>query len=263
MQTITLLSDWGMKDPYLASVKGAIVSQIPEATLIDLSHEITPYDVTEASFILRQAYGNFPKGTIHLIGINTTASLETPHLVVKHAGQYFIGADNGIFNLLLENEEPEEIVELEIIQETPFFTFSTRDVFIKAALHLSQGKPMHTLGRSKTAINQRHSFLPVIEPNNLKGKVIYIDRYENLVTNISIKKFQEVGQGNPFRIDLRKRKYTLTNLHTSYTDVEEGMPVALFGSHGLLEIAICMGNASSLLGIYIDDMVRIEFLKNV
>ncbi|PIE87975.1 MAG: hypothetical protein CSA04_04310 [Bacteroidetes bacterium] len=126
---------------------------------------------------------------------------------------------------------------------------------------MTQGKPMEALGHPRTEINQRHSFLPVIEPNNLKGKVIYIDRYENLVTNISTKKFREVGQGNPFRIDLRNREYSLTHLHTSYTDVKEGEPVALFGSHGLLEIAICMGNASSLLGIHIDDMVRIEFLK--
>lgn len=263
MQIITLLSDWGTKDPYLAAVKGRIVSQVPESVIVDLSHEVSPFDITQASFILRQAYSNFPKGTIHIIGINTVASIETPHTVLKFDGQYFIGADNGIFNLILDGEKPEEIIELDVMQDSPFFTFSTRDLFVKAAAHLAEGKPLSGLGTPKEEINQRFSFMPVVEGNVLKGKVIYIDNYENLITNISATRFQEFGNGDAFRIDLRGSQYKLNRLYTSYTDVSEGEPVALFGTHGFLEIAICMGTASSLLGIDIDDMVRVEFQRTL
>ncbi len=263
MNIITLISDWGTKDPYLAAVKGRLVSSIPDLLIVDLSHDINPFDITQASFILRQAYTNFPEGTIHIIGINTIASIETPHTVLKFAGQYFIGADNGIFNLLMDNEKAEEIIELDLMQDSPFFTFSTRDLFVKVAMHLAQGNPMSELGVAKEDINQCLSFMPVIEGNVLKGKVIYIDNYENLITNISVKKFHEFGNGDSFHIDLRGSQYTINRLFTSYSDVNDGDPVALFGTHGFLEIAINMGTASSLLGMYIDDMVRVEFLRNI
>lgn len=261
MQIITLLSDWGTKDPYLAAVKGRILSGMPEAIIVDLSHDVTPFDITQASFILRQAYKNFPEGTIHIIGLNTEASIETPHTVLKFEGQYFIGADNGIFNLLMAGEEADQIVELDIMQDSPFFTFSTRDLFVKAAVLLAKKEPIEKLGTAKTEVNQRLSFMPVKEGNILKGKVIYIDNYENLITNVTVEQFQEFGKGDPFRIDLRNSQYTLNRLYTSYADVNEGDPVALFGTHGFLEIAICLGTASSLLGMYVDDMVRIEFLR--
>lgn len=261
MQIITLLSDWGVKDSYLSSVKGQLLSRIPEISIVDISHSITPFDITEASFVLRQAYKNFPAGTIHIIGINTVASIETPHTVLKFDGHYFIGADNGIFNLLTEGSKPEEVIELDIMQDSPFFTFSTRDLFIKAAVHIAEGKALSDMGQPREEINKRYSFLPVREGNELKGKIIYIDNYENLITNISLQMFDKFGKSDPFRIDFRSSRYSIKRLSTSYSDVSEGELVALFGTHGFLEIAINMGTASSLLGMSVDDMIRIEFLR--
>jgi S-adenosylmethionine hydrolase len=261
MPIITLTTDWGLKDHYLASVKGSILSHIPQAQIIDISHQIKPFDLNEASYILRNVWKSFPEGSIHLVGVNSEASLAHPHVVIKHQGHYFIGADNGIFSLVFDHQ-PDEIFELDIIQATNKFTFSTKDVFVQAALHICEGNPLDGLGEKLAELTNRMAFQPVTEEGLIKGKVIYIDRYENVVTNISESLFQEKAQNKKFEILLRAGKYTIKKIHTSYSDVVEGELVALFGSDNLLEIAQNKGRAAGLLGIQVDDVVRIEIENN-
>lgn len=257
MAIITLTTDWGIKDHYLASVKGAILSYIPEAQTVDITHEIAPFDLNEASYILRNTWSNFPEGTIHIVGVNSEASLEHPHVLIKHQGHYFIGADNGIFSLMFD-EIPEEIYEVDIIQTSNKFTFSSKDVFVQAALHVIKGEPLAELGDRLPELTNRMAFQPVTEAGVIKGKVIYIDRYENVVTNISENLFQELVQTKTFNILLRAGKYKINKIRTSYSDVGEGELVALFGSDNLLEIAQNRGRAAGLLGLQVDDVVRIE-----
>ncbi len=257
MPIITLTTDWGIKDHYLASVKGAILKYIPQAQTVDITHEITPFDLNEASYILRNTWNNFPDGTIHIVGVNSEASLEHPHVLIKHQGHYFIGADNGIFSLMFD-EVPEEIYEIDIIQTSNRYTFSTKDVFVQAALHIIKEEPITELGDKLPDLTNRMAFQPVTETGVIKGKVIYIDRYENIVTNISETLFQDMVQGKPFNILLRAGKYKINKIHTSYSDVVEGELVALFGSDNLLEIAQNRGRAAGLLGLQVDDVVRIE-----
>lgn len=259
MPIITLTSDWGLKDPYLASVKGVLLSQIPDVRIIDVSHEIPPFDINQASFIIRNSYRSFPDGTVHIIALNSEASIETPHMVMKLDNQYFIGADTGIFNLITEGREVEKIIELEIMQDTDIFTFSTRDVFVKAAVHIIQGKSIEELGSARNEFNQRISFKPVIDGKVIRGKVIYVDTYENLITNITREHFRNMGKGSRFEITFRTPGYTIRKLSDSYSDVPEGEMLALIGSTGYLEIAINKGNAGSLLGMGMDDTVRVEF----
>jgi len=258
MPVITITSDWGHKDPYLASVKGNLLAQLPGAVIVDISHNIPPFDLNQASFIVRNAFLSFPENSIHILGINSEASITTPHSVVYARGHYFIGADNGIFPLILD-EPPDKIIELEIFQETDYFTFPTRDVFIKAAVQIANGEDIEKLGTVKTGLNERISFMPVIESNIIRGKVIYIDAYENLITNITETLFKKTGKGSPFEITFRTPGYMIRTISKSYSDVPEGEMLALFGSAGNLEIAMNRGNASSLLGMDIDDTVRIEF----
>lgn len=254
---ITLTTDWGTKDHYLASVKGCIMKNIPDSTIMDISHEIIPFDLNEASYILRNTWKSFPEGTIHIVGVNSEASIEHPHVIIKENGHFFIGADNGIFSLIFDRT-PEEIYELDIIQESNKFTFSTKDVFVQAALHIVNKKPLAELGDRLEDLHNKMAFQPVTEEDLIKGKVIYIDRYENVVTNISESLFNEMTKGKKFSIFLRAGKYELKKIHASYSDVVEGELVAVFGSDNLLEIAQNRGRAAGLLGIQIDDVIRIE-----
>jgi len=257
MAIITLTTDWGLKDHYLASVKGAILAQIPQAIIIDISHEIAPFNLNEASYILRNVWKNFPEGSIHIVGVNSEASPEHPHVLIKEQGQYFIGADNGIFSLLFD-KTPQEIYELDIIQTSDKFTFSTKDVFVQVAKHIQDKKDLTELGNKQPELTMRMAFQPVTEPNVIKGKIIYVDRYENVVCNISEKLFYDTCGKKKYKILLSAGKYKINKILSSYSDVGEGELVALFGSDGLLEIAQNRGRAAGLLGLQLDDVVRVE-----
>ena len=259
MPIITLTSDWGLKDHYLASVKGAIYNQLPGAVIVDISHEISSFDLNQAAFIVRNSWQNFPEGTIHILGVNTEASIETPHTVAFYKGHYFIGADNGIFSLIFD-EIPQKIIELDVIQDSDYFTFSTRDVFVKVACHIAAGKPVEALGRTRDSVRQRIPFRPVIAGNLIKGKVIYVDSYENVYTNITESLFSSMSKGKKFVIQFRSDSYRIKTISKAYKDVVQGEMLALFSTSGLLEIAINQGKASSLLGLKVDQSILVEIL---
>lgn len=256
MAIITLTSDWGLKDHYLGVVKGRLYKQLPEVRIVDISHQVPPFNSVQAAFILKNCYRDFPDGTVHILAVNTEESDKNPHTVVYADKQYFIGTDDGIFSIILENP-PEKIIELTIPQDSGLFTFSTRDRFIKTAIHLAQNKKLEELGPERKQLNQKLTFQPVTSKDVIKGMVIYVDNYENVITNISRELFDKIGNNRRFNIVLRGE--TLNTLYGSYTDVPVGEIVGLFNTSGLLEIAINQGNASSLLGLYMDDTVRIEF----
>jgi len=256
MPIITLTSDWGLKDHYVAAVKGTILSNMPEAIVVDISHDIPPFEIEQAAFVLRNAYPNFPKGSIHILGINTEESDKFGHTVIEHEGHFFIGTDNGIFSLLFELK-PDKIVELTINQDSDYFTFSSRDRFVKAAVHLARGKKIEELGQLTNQLVEKSLLRPVIEEDVIKGHVMYIDVYENIITNITEDIFKAARKNRKFSILFRS--YEIRKISRSYTDVAPGEIVALFDSNGNLEVAMNQGNASGLLGLDRKDMIRIEF----
>lgn len=256
MPIITLTSDWGLKDHYLGAVKGKILTKIPNATIVDITHSIPSFEIEQAAFIIKNSYKNFPEGTIHIIGINTEESDKMPHTVVEVDKHFFIGTDNGIFSLIFD-KQPDRIVELNIPQDSNFFTFSTRDRFINAAEHLAKGKAIEELGDVTDKIIEKILLKPVTDKNIIKGHVIYIDSYENIITNITEAFFKEFAAGRKFSILFRT--YEITKISTSYTDVPTGEILALFDSNNHLEIAMNQGNAAGLLGLDYKDLVRIEF----
>lgn len=258
MTIISLTSDWGAGNHYAGAVKGALLKQVPGVQIVDITHHIASYDIMQASFVLSNAYPDFPEGSIHIIGVNTEGGIDTPHIAVKYNNQYFIGADNGVFALLF-NGPPQEAVELDIMQDTDFFTFSTRDVFVKAASMIAAGKPLSEVGRPHGQLNERIAFKPVVYPEKIIGKVIFIDSYENVFVNIDQQIFKETARGRSFVIGFRSPGEDIGVLHGSYSDVVPGEKVALFGSTGYLEIAINQGKAASLLGLQMNDTVSVEF----
>jgi len=261
MPVITLTTDWGLKDHYAGAVKGKILSQVPDAVIVDITHLVPPFNILQAAFILKNTIPSFLPGTIHLVGINTDASIETPHIMARYRGQYFIGADNGLFSLVFE-EPPEWVIELEILQDSDYFTFSTRDVFVKAAVHLAGGLDPASLGNPRERLTQKLTFVPVVEKEVIKAKVIYIDGYENVFVNITHELFRKVVNKRKFVIEFRNARYKITAISQSYSDVAEGEMLALFSASGYLEIAMNRGKAASLLGLRIDDPVRISLVNH-
>jgi S-adenosylmethionine hydrolase len=255
MSIITLTSDWSTSDFYVGAIKGKILNRYKEASIIDISHNIQAFNTAQAAFVLRNAYPNFPSGTIHLIFINTEPSPEKPFLAVYANGHFFIGSDNGIFSMVL-GELAEKIVKIRL--DNPK-SYSALDIFCEAACKLAIGAEIAELGDQVTSFNVRIPLRPTIEDSTLTGSVIYIDSYQNAVTNISRELFDKISQNRNFDIYVQSKHYKLSVISEFYHDVPVGELVALFNSVGLLEISINNGNAARLLNLDTNSTIRVEF----
>jgi S-adenosylmethionine hydrolase len=257
MAIITLTTDLGDKDIYLAALKGSILKLLPNVNIVDITNSVAAFNVQQAAFILKNSFYYFPDNTVHLIGIDTVYSGETKYLALRYKNHYFVGADNGIFSLMFK-DEPDELVEINIMQDLKFLHFPLADIFVKAACHLANGGKLSEIGIPLNAIEKKMTLQPVIEKNLIKGGVIYIDSFQNVITNVTKDLFNKVQQGRQFVLYF-KRNETITHLSWHYNEVPEGEKLCLFGISDHLEIAINKGNASGLLGLNLGDSVIIEF----
>jgi S-adenosylmethionine hydrolase len=257
MAIITLTTDLGDKDIYQAALKGSILKLLPSVNIIDITNSVAAYNVQQAAFILKNSFCYFPDSTVHLIGIDTLYTADRKYLALKYKKHYFVGADNGIFSLMFDSV-PEEIVEINIMQDLKFLHFPLADIFVKAACHLANGGDLGDIGIPIASIEMKMNLQPVVEKNLIKGAVIYIDSFQNVITNITKDFFTTVQQGRRFTLSF-KRNETINHLSWHYNEVPEGEKLCLFGISDHLEIAINKGNASGLLGLNLGDSVIIDF----
>lgn len=260
MAIITLTTDLGSKDSYLASVKGAIYSQIEDVNIVDITNQISPFNIQEAAFILRDCFKDFPQGTIHIVSVNDELTVENEHLAVKANGHYFIGSDNGLFSLLLNEIKPEEIVNLNITQTTDCTTFAAKNIFVSAACHLARGGTMEIIGTKIPEFNiNKMELKPVFNNNIIRGSVIFVDNYGNAISNITKNEFLQHKKGQNFAVLFGREDERISKISTRYKDVPIAEKLAIFGENGLLQIAINQGEANKLLGLRIHEVIRIEF----
>jgi S-adenosylmethionine hydrolase len=257
MAIITLTTDLGDKDIYQAALKGSILKLLPTVNIVDITNSVAAYNIQQAAFILKNSFYYFPEATVHLIGIDTVFNNDTRYLAVKYKEHYFVGADNGIFSLMFD-QDPDEIYEITIMQDLKFLHFPLADIFVKAACHLAKGGKLKEIGIPVNDIEKKMNLQPVIEKNLIKGVVIYIDSFQNVITNITKEFFNTVQQGRRFMLSF-KRNETISHLSWHYNEVPEGEKLCLFGISDHLEIAINKGNASGLLGLNLGDSVIIDF----
>lgn len=265
MAIITLTSDMGLGDHYVSTVKGAILKQHPEANIVDITHEVKLGEITHAAFFLKNAYRHFPEGTIHIFGLSADHSGATPYVALSCDNQYFIGTDNGIFSLIFD-KIPDLIVELNLGFDNDSFSFPMRDLFVKAACHLARGGTLEVIGSRIEHLNQRSLIRNIPEESVIKGTIVHIDHFENVITDVTIGMFRETGRGRPFKIFLKRfsmeeEDYIISKLSSTYSDVQVSEKLAFFNSDGLLEIAINQGNAKSLMGLRLGETIRISFQK--
>ncbi|MBL4663476.1 MAG: SAM-dependent chlorinase/fluorinase [Flavobacteriaceae bacterium] len=275
MPIVTLTSDFGEKDHYVGAVKGAIYSELNDIKIVDISHSISPFHITEAAYIIQNAYRSFPPGTIHIIGIDSELNPENRHIAVLLDGHYFLCANNGIISLLASEIKPEKIVEINIHNRVET-NFPVLDVFVKVACHIARGGNLEVIGKTISEIKQITGIKPVMntEGTQIMGNVIYIDNYGNVVINITKPLFEKMGKGREFKITARTANFS--KVHSNYSDAinfeipadrreEDGKKLALWNSSNYLELAIyksnpkTVGSASSLFGLEYWDTVTINF----
>lgn len=256
MPIITLTTDWNNEDFYIGAVKGAIYSECKNVSVVDITHQIKPFNIFQAAFILKNCYKFYPNGTIHIIGVKTEMMPDQPYLAAKCNDQYFLGTDNGIFSLLFKDDE---IVEIFTIQNFAPSSFPAMDVFSKVACKIIKGENLESLGEKAETINRRVPLRATIEDKVISGSIVYIDSFQNAITNVSKDLFERVVQGKPFKIYVQSNHYMISKINQSYHETSVGEILALFNSLNLLEIAINGGNAAELLNLDINSSIRIKF----
>jgi len=258
LSVVTLISDRRADDFFLGRLKGQLLSHCGNLNIIDLAHNIARHSVSKAAFILKYSYKHFPDNTVHLIGVDGECSKQKKHLIAKVHNQYFITADNGLFSLVFEVSEIEEIIKIETcIHEVPKIPalFS----FAKIACELIGGKKINDFGERATGIKRLMAFNPTYGHDYILGHLVYIDSYKNAVTDITFELYDEISQGREVEIFAGSSSYKINKIHNSYHDVKTGELVAIFNSLGLLEIAMNKGNISDLLSYNYETKIRINF----
>ena len=256
MPIITLTTDWGTRDYYAGVLKGKILSLIPDAQIVDITHEIDPFNILRASFILKNTYSHYPKGAIHMVGVNSQDPSIMPILVVEHDGYYFVGSDNGLFSLVFENM-PKRVFEVKRFTSDCGIAF--RDCFANIAAQIYEGIQLEEIGAQRDSWKEMMMHKPSVSETGIKANVIYIDYFGNVFVNITKELFYKELNGRNFKVSFVKRGYDVLEISKGYSDVVEGERLVLFNSSGYLEIALNKGRANSLMGLKLNDMVNVVF----
>lgn len=254
---VTLTSDFGLRDPFVGIMKGVILGICPEARLVDLTHEVTAYDVGEAALALESAVGFFPGGTVHLAVVDPGVGSARRAMALRRGGHYFVGPDNGLFTFATAGDEWSAVsLEAEAFRlPAVSHTFHGRDIFAPAAAHLAAGIPLERLGPPLSDPVR----LPRAEcrriGDELIGEVIGGDRFGNLVTSVTADAIERLGAAGRLRVAVAGRPLGL--LKGSYAEGQTGVPAGIIASNGRLEIFANEGNARALLGAERGTPVRV------
>lgn len=273
MQVITLTTDMGLKDQYVAILKGRIYSHFPEVQIVDISHNVNPFDLVQASYYMRSSYKHFPTGTVHVMTVNCepVLNMHTGNYtgfpsIMEFNGHYFVASDNGFFSLFLGEEKPARFWHLDDVMSQPnALRFTASHILIPAACKIAQGIDISSFATEETNYIKSIVQRPTLEQFTIKGNVMHIDYYGNAITNISKSDFSKFDSSDPFIIYFNQRKDYIDQISPSYSSVNPGEKVAIFNQDDLLEIAINKGanvrsgGASRLLGFHVNDSIRVEF----
>lgn len=274
MSIITFTSDYGLVDHRVPSVKGKILSLNENVKIIDISHEIQAYNLLQTAYIVRNAYSFFPKGTVHIIAVDSFYTKDRKCILYQADGHYFIAADNGVLSLIFYDIKPEAVYEITFNNRfDDEVNFTSTDIFAPAAVHLKNGGLPEVIGRKYKTPKQLSFPRPVFNESEkmIIGEIMYIDNFGNVISNISKKFFEKNGVGYENFI-VKFRNLALSRIYNQYTEFVSdwqneheyhGKSLAIFNDAGLLELTIYKGNsqngAKTLFGMKVGESIYIEF----
>ncbi len=247
MSLVTLTSDIGSPDYLVGAVKAQLLHINPEFQIIDISHNIPPFNYPQAAYVCRSAIKNFPDFSYHLILVNLFEKKPEQLILAFHNNQYLLCADNGLLTMILE-DTPEMVIGIPLEKEAAKNTTYITSVMGNVVNQLVNGTSIKNIGDPDVKYIQKRHLRPTLDNNSIEGQIIFIDSFENVIVNITREQFEEQRKGRSFQI-IFKRDETIEQISESYADVPEGEKLALFNSAGYLELAINKGNAAGLFGL--------------
>ena len=247
MALITLTSDIGAQDFLVGAVKGQLLQINPESTIIDISHQLSPFNYPQAAYVCRNAIKNFPTHTCHIILVNLFEQKPEQLLLAYYHDQYIFCADNGLLSMIVEGK-PEWVIGLPLEKTANKNTLYCTSVIGQAIQDIVKGKALQSIGISDVSYLEKNHLQPLLGDNWMEGQIIFIDHFENVTVNITRTEFETQRKGRKFRL-VFKREEVIDVISETYADVPEGEKLALFNSGDYLEIAINKGNAAGLFGL--------------
>ena len=247
MPLLTLTSDIGSPDYLVGAVKAQLLKINPSFTIVDISHNIPPFNHPQAAYVCRSAFRHFPDYSYHLVLVNLFDRRPRQLLLAFHNNQYLLCADNGLLTMILE-ETPELVIGIPLDESAEMNTLYLSSIMGETVQRLVEGVAIRDIGNPDPAYVEKRHLRPVLADHSIEGQIIFIDSFENVIVNITREQFEEQRKGRPFRI-VFKRDEVIDRISDTYADVAEGEKLALFNSAGYLEIAINKGNAAGLFGL--------------
>lgn len=262
MPVITLLTDYGIKDSYVAEVKGAILKINPEATIVDISHDVGNYDIESGAFHLARAAPYFPDGTVHVGVVDPGVGGTRKPIIVKTSSAWFVGPDNGLMAPAAERLEVEAIWEItnsEMLPPRVSDVFDGRDVFGPTGAYLSVGVPPDKLGTEISDMIRLPAYTPRLDGDTVHAQVIHVDGFGNLVTNVTYETLEKIGASGDvrFKVVVRGHEFDIPYARR-FSAVPEGEPLLLVAGGGYLEISVNQGNAAEHMGLGKGDKVTLQ-----
>jgi S-adenosylmethionine hydrolase len=246
---IALLTDFGTRDHYAGTMKGVALGICPDATLVDITHDVAAHDVLGGALELAAAYKYFPAGTIFLVVVDPGVGSKRRGLAMEAGDYKFVAPDNGVLTAVIDDHAPKKVVELSerrYARPSVSRTFEGRDRFAPAAAWLAKGIDLSALGRSAGPIERLEIPHPEVAADHVAGRVLRVDRFGNLITNIDRKTFDKLSEAP---LEIRVGAHQVSKVVTTYADVAPGDVCALFGSTDHLEIAANGASAAAVLGM--------------
>jgi hypothetical protein len=256
MPTITLTSDLGTQDFYLAAIKGTLLSNFSDINVVDITHQIPSFDIFKAAEILSHSFKFFPEGSIHCILVNNQSHIKAPILLCKFQGHYFLGPDNGLFSFLF-HEAPEWMVKVNENNTLQKSTFPFLDFYLPSLKALINGEAQESIGEPVTDYIKKNPFNSFGQEDTVHGYIWHIDKFGNCISNINKELFDRVGKGQKFLLDIKGNEEEQMIAH--YDERHGGQMLVFFNFLGLLEVAISNGSAAQLLGLNRNDKVIVRF----
>lgn len=257
MSLVTLISDYGVNTYYVASLKAAVIERIPNATIIDVSHQVPQYDLLQGAFILKNCLNDFNEKTVHIVAIDTSLQQYRNLLIGQIKNNWVIVADNGFLSML--SNQWDAVYKAKLSEQDLINHSLSPEIhqFVPVAEKIFQNIPLETYADSISDYVKVHNLQPVFDENQLRATIVHVDGYDNAITNLSKVDFEEWILDANYRIYYKRREY-LEQIEKNYNDVAPGSGLAIFNSKGWLEIAINRGQGKSLLGLKLGDQIIIE-----
>lgn len=255
MAVISVISDFGLKDHYVAVLKACLYRRNASVNVVDITHEIQAFDIVQGAFILKNTWCQFPKGTVHIAAINLFFAERNEFIAFERDGHFFVGPNNGIFTLMFDDLYPSEIVQ---VPYDPEENYPLQNALANAACKLIEDPDLDMVGTSLLRLERKISVAPVINESQIRATVVHIDDYGNVIVNVEKELFERVRKDRSFGIYFKPND-PIREISVEYSDVPIGDVLCFFNSGSYLEIAINKGSAAALLGLKKDEAIQIDF----